>query len=147
MASREGSDLGDTMMQAETDSKFARRLAAAHAKRHRVELAEALYLRTPAAVRARHATWRELRHTHSWSLPRIARVFGVDHTTVLAAVRKCPKDGCPACGEAFTKTTVAPVTWVAGVATSRAYHHAGGAMCFVQVAWVDRGADAPRGAV
>lgn len=135
------------MMQAETDSQFARRLAAGHAKRHRVELAEALYLRTPKAVAARHATWRELRHTHSWSLPRIARAFAVDHTTVLAALRKHPPGGCPACGETFTKSSDAPVTYVAGVATSRAYHHAGGAMCFVQVAWVDRGADAPRGAV
>jgi hypothetical protein len=130
------------MMQAETDSQTARRLAAEHAKRHRVELAEALYLRTPAAVAARHATWRELRHTHSWSLPRIARVFGCDHTTVLAALRKHLKDGCPACGEKFDRYTDAPLTYVAGVATSRAYHHAG-AMCIVQTAWVNRGEESP----
>jgi len=134
-------------MQAETDSQTARRLAAEHAKRHRVELAEALYLRTPAAVKARHATWRELRHVLGWSLPRIARVFGCDHTTVLAALRKHPKDGCPACGEAFTKTTNKPRVMTCGVATSRAYHHAGGAMCFVQVAWVERGAESPVGVV
>lgn len=38
-------------------------------------------------VRARHECWWRLRR-QGWSLPAIGREFGVDHTTVLAALRK-----------------------------------------------------------
>lgn len=37
--------------------------------------------------RARQALWLELYH-RGWSLPRIGRVIGRDHTTVLTGIRK-----------------------------------------------------------
>lgn len=39
---------------------------------------------------ARHALWARMYGTGTWSYPRIAALFGVDHTTVHAAVAKCP---------------------------------------------------------
>jgi hypothetical protein len=102
----------------------------------------ALHSRLAVAVRVRHAAYRELFTAH-WSLNRIGRAFGVSHSVVLKALRKVR--ACPACGEKYEKTTDAPVVWTAGVATSRAYHHAG-AMCFVQTAWVNRGEESPAGA-
>jgi len=43
--------------------------------------------RQKRTVRARHAVWLALRAL-GWSLPEVGREFSVDHTTVLAAVRK-----------------------------------------------------------
>jgi DNA invertase Pin-like site-specific DNA recombinase len=40
----------------------------------------------PAAARARHATWLELREA-GYSYSEIARVWGCDHTTVHGAVK------------------------------------------------------------
>lgn len=37
-------------------------------------------------VRARHAMWRYLRNEMSWSLTAIGDLFGMDHTSVRAAV-------------------------------------------------------------
>lgn len=44
--------------------------------------------RSRSVVRVRHALWSILRDTLDLSLPEVGRIFGVDHTTVLAAVRK-----------------------------------------------------------
>jgi hypothetical protein len=60
----------------------------AHCRRHGVELLTVLdgrRLRT--AVRARHATWRELRAA-GYSYPEIAEGFKGDHKTVHAAMRR-----------------------------------------------------------
>lgn len=39
-------------------------------------------------VAGRHALWKRLREETGWSYPAIAKLFGVDHTTVLMACRK-----------------------------------------------------------
>lgn len=54
---------------------------------HYVTLDELLgRTRTPSAVRARRAFWLELREL-GMSYPHIAKLCGVDHTTVLYGVR------------------------------------------------------------
>jgi chromosomal replication initiation ATPase DnaA len=58
------------------------------AKRHHVTTSEMLGRRRLAhVVRARHAAWRELR-ARGLSYPAIGELWGVDHTTVLAACTK-----------------------------------------------------------
>lgn len=51
--------------------------------------AKAVYSRSRLrpVVRARHEAWCVLRVGYGWSLPAIAFVFSVDHTTVLSATR------------------------------------------------------------
>lgn len=46
--------------------------------------------RSRAVVQARHEAWLALREDpeRCFSLPEIGRLFGVDHTTVLAGLRK-----------------------------------------------------------
>lgn len=39
---------------------------------------------------ARHALWARMYGTGTWSYPRIAAIFGVDHSTVQWAVNKTP---------------------------------------------------------
>jgi Bacterial dnaA protein helix-turn-helix len=46
------------------------------------------HVRSPAVTRARHVAMYLARQHTSYSSPDIGRVFGVDHTTVLAAVAK-----------------------------------------------------------
>lgn len=60
------------------------------AKLHKVTLGELLGTdRSKHIVRARHAAWKWLRECdEGWSYPSIADAFGVDHTTVMAAVKK-----------------------------------------------------------
>jgi len=41
-----------------------------------------------AVPRARQAMWAELYATGNWSYPRIGQLFGRDHTTIMAGVRK-----------------------------------------------------------
>lgn len=43
--------------------------------------------REKPVVQARHAIWAQLRH-RGYSYPRIGSIFGVDHSTVISAVRK-----------------------------------------------------------
>ena len=38
-------------------------------------------------VVARHAVWRALREMHQFSYPAIGKMFNVDHTTVITALR------------------------------------------------------------
>lgn len=47
-------------------------------------------------------------------------------------------DPCPICGDAVERVSEAPVIWCCGVATSRAYHHAG-RVCVRQERWATRG--------
>lgn len=51
--------------------------------------------RTLTIARARHAVIAELRTNFGFSLPEIGRIVGRDHTTVLAALRKCGVSGKP----------------------------------------------------
>lgn len=58
------------------------------ARRHHVTMGELLGRRRLAhVVRARHTAWRELRRM-GLSYPAIGELWGVDHTTVLAACTK-----------------------------------------------------------
>lgn len=68
--------------------RFVDRVADVAAARHGVTRA-LVYGRSRMGpvVRARHEVWCVLRADYGWSLPAIAHVFGVDHTTVLAATR------------------------------------------------------------
>lgn len=109
-----------------------------HARLHRVSFDAALSRRFPSATAARHAAWRELYDEHAWGFSRIARSFGCHHTTVMQALERRPTGGCPVCGENFNSTSEAPMTFVAGVATQRAYQHTG-RVCITQTAWVLRG--------
>lgn len=69
------------------DERGLLRLAVDVAIEHYVTLDELLGRnRTPSAVRARRAFWFELREM-GMSYPRIAKLCGVDHTTVLYGVR------------------------------------------------------------
>lgn len=57
------------------------------ARQHGVEMRELLSrTRTQHVVRARHSVWREL-HSRGWAYIEIGRVFLMDHTTVMYAVR------------------------------------------------------------
>lgn len=57
------------------------------AKSHGVEMRELLSrTRTQHVVRARHSVWREL-HSRGWAFIEIGRVFLMDHTTVMHAVK------------------------------------------------------------
>jgi chromosomal replication initiation ATPase DnaA len=56
-----------------------------HAKLNGVSLTDALSKRRGAGLRARHATWADLRKS-GWSYLRIGRVAGVDHSTVINAL-------------------------------------------------------------
>ena len=68
----------------------AERVARSIAYSYGFELDELLYSRGRARtlVRARHHLWTVIQHTLDLSTPEIARAFGVDHSTVLYAVRK-----------------------------------------------------------
>lgn len=44
--------------------------------------------RTLAVCAARHAAWAEIRRTTSLSYPEIGALFGCDHSTVMAGIRK-----------------------------------------------------------
>lgn len=57
------------------------------ADRANVDRFEARSSRTKGPTLVRWRVWRELRRM-GWSYPRIARAFGVDHTTVMHAVRR-----------------------------------------------------------
>lgn len=39
-------------------------------------------------VAARHEAWHHIRKKSEWSFPEIGDLFGVDHTTVVGAVKK-----------------------------------------------------------
>lgn len=39
-------------------------------------------------VRARHHAWWLIRHNTNWSLPRIGKYFGKDHTTIISGVKR-----------------------------------------------------------
>jgi hypothetical protein len=121
------------------DNVLARRVLLKHARLHKVSFNDAFGRRYQGATAARHAAWRELFDApHSWGYSRIARAFGMHHTTVMHALDKRPPGGCPCCGEPFESTTEAPMTFVVGVATQRAYRHRG-RVCITQTAWVLRG--------
>ena len=121
------------------DNVLARRVLLKHARLHRVSFNDAFERRFPSATAARHAAWTELAaEPHGWGLSRIGRAFGVHHTTVRCALLKRGAGGCPCCGEPFATTTEAPMTFVVGVATQRAYRHTG-RVCITQTAWVLRG--------
>lgn len=68
------------------DWRAALDLLATEARRAHVDPAHAATSRDRACVLVRWRTWRELRRMR-WSYPRIARAFGVDHTTVMHAVK------------------------------------------------------------
>lgn len=121
--------------------RIARETLRRHADARDIEFNAAVSSRVDVAVQVRHAAWREL-YEAGWPLNRIGRAFGTSHSVVLKALRKTRH--CPACGEKFERTTEAPRIWTCGVATHRAYHHAG-AVCVVQTAWVHRGEEAPVG--
>jgi chromosomal replication initiation ATPase DnaA len=71
------------------DQRDLREMAERIAKRHQVTLDEMFGRgRMYAFVAARHEMMAELYSTGNWSTPRIGLVFGVDHTTVLAAIQK-----------------------------------------------------------
>lgn len=74
------------------EQELARRdllgLVEAIARAHHVTMGELLGRRRYAhIIRARHAAWVELRRM-GWSFPAIAALWGVDHTSVIHAVRK-----------------------------------------------------------
>lgn len=61
-------------------------------KRHGVTLWEVMGPRRPAHVcAARRACWCLLR-CRGWSFPSIARLWGMDHTTIMHGVRKAASD-------------------------------------------------------
>lgn len=45
--------------------------------------------RHASVARARHRLWTVMRHTLGLSYPELARIFGVDHTTIMSGVKKC----------------------------------------------------------
>jgi chromosomal replication initiation ATPase DnaA len=58
--------------------------------RHRVTLAGVLgQSRLASVVRARHDLWAMCRWSLGMSYGELGALFGVDHTTVVSAVRKC----------------------------------------------------------
>ena len=60
-----------------------------HAAAYNVTLGEFLSgSRRKGIVAARHAFWAELYSRGHWSYPRIAELFGVDHTSVMYGVWK-----------------------------------------------------------
>ncbi len=61
-----------------------------HCKTHHVFVREVLNtdIHIGPVVRARHAIWVHLVVEFGWSLPAVGRLFGVNHTTVMAAVHK-----------------------------------------------------------
>jgi len=63
------------------------------ARRHHVTMGELLGRRRfKHIVAARHSAWRELR-AKGLSYPAIGELWGVDHTTVLAACQKPAAEG------------------------------------------------------
>lgn len=44
--------------------------------------------RLPSVIRVRHDVWRVVRDTFGYSYSEMARLFAVDHTTVIHAIRK-----------------------------------------------------------
>lgn len=57
------------------------------AKKHACSIAEMLGPRRfEAFAHARQEFWSELYGTGHWSLPRLAKLFGRDHTTILAGI-------------------------------------------------------------
>lgn len=64
------------------------------ARVHHVTLEELLgRSRAAHIVRARHSAWKWLKEAEGWSYVSIAEAWGVDHTTVMAALTKPSKEG------------------------------------------------------
>src|SRR5690606_207478 len=102
---------------------------------------DALESQVREVVAVRHAAWRELYLApHAWAKHRIARAFGVDHSTVFYAMRKlgAEQGGCAVCGKVYERATMAAGVMICGVGTSLAYHHKG-SVCVQQVAFTLRG--------
>lgn len=110
------------------DRRTALRVLARHAKASGIDLSAALSKRIKRASQARRGAWQEL-FRDGWSRCRIARVFGVDHSSVCLAIQVCP-----VCGESFERAVAAPFVMTCGVATQVAYHHVG-RMCVRQVSF------------